>query len=350
MRTEDISELKQEAKALKLSYTSDSAPGYSRKKTGDHFLYYDQSGEKITDDEALKRIKSLVIPPAWEHVWICAKANGHLQCTGVDAAGRKQYKYHPQWSKYRNDRKHSRMGEFAEVLPLIRQQVEKDLKVQEFTKTKVVALAVSVMDKTHIRIGNAVYAKLYGSYGLTSLRNKHIKVSGNKMTISFRGKKGVQQEVVLTHTRLINMLKKLKDIPGQELFQFYDADGTKRSLESDAVNEYIETCTGKDFTAKDFRTWWGTVTAATYLAGLPPQQTKEEAHKNIVAALDAVAKNLGNTRTVCKKYYVHPLLLSYYEDGKLEKYLDKIRDVKPSDGVIREEEKMIIEFMKEECK
>lgn len=350
MKTEDIAELKKEARSLKLSYTSDSTPGYSRQRVKGGFSYYDTTGAEITDEEELTRIRSLVIPPAWEHVWICAKANGHLQATGTDAAGRKQYKYHPQWSKFRNDRKHSRMAEFAAVLPLIRQQVEKDLNEKEFSKNKVVALAVSVMDKTHIRVGNAIYAKLYGSFGLTSLRNKHLKLEGSKMIISFRGKKGVQQEVILTQRRLVNMLKKLKDIPGQELFQFYDTDGSKKTLDSGAINEYIEMCTGKDFTAKDFRTWWGTVTAAAYLSTLPTCSTKADIHKNLVATLDAVADKLGNTRAVCKKYYVHPQLLSHYEEGKLEKYLELLRNTTGDiEELLSYEEKIMVEFMTKEC-
>ncbi len=350
MKTEDISELKKEARALKLSYTFDAAKGYTRQRAKGGFTYHDTDGEEITDEEELARIRSLVIPPAWEQVWICAKANGHLQATGIDAAGRKQYKYHPQWSRFRNDRKHSRMAEFAEVLPLIRERVEKDLQEKEFSKNKVVALAVSVIDKTHIRVGNAIYAKLYGSFGLTSLRNKHLKVEGNKMTISFRGKKGVQQEVILTQRRLVNMLKKLKDIPGQELFQFYDADGSKKTLDSGAINEYIEMCTGKDFTAKDFRTWWGTVTAAAYLATLPPCSLKSDIHKNLVATLDAVADKLGNTRAVCKKYYVHPQLLQHYEEGKLSRYLDQLQTSADSaDELLSSEEKVILQFMRKEC-
>ena len=347
---ESIAELKQETKSLKLSYTSDSTPGFWRKKTKDIFAYYDTGGQKITDEDALKRIKSLVIPPAWTDVWICPKTNGHLQATGIDAAGRKQYKYHPAWSKFRNERKHNRMKDFAVVLPAIRKQIEKDLNIEEFSKAKIVALAVSVMDKTHIRVGNSIYTKLYGSFGLTSLRNKHVKISGNKMTISFRGKKGVQQEVVLTHTKLIKLIKKVKDIPGQELFQYYDDQGNKKSLESNAINEYIETCTGQDFTAKDFRTWWGTVIAATQLAAYPASQSHTESHKNMLETLDKVAKELGNTRTVCKKYYVHPRLLEYYEDGRLEAHLEKIRPSAEFNHISPEKvEKMILDFISSEC-
>lgn len=349
MRTESITELKQEARALKLSYTSDRSTGYTRSRSGDHFVYYDKEGSEISDQEELKRIRSLAIPPAWDRVWICARANGHLQATGIDTAGRKQYKYHPQWSKYRNDRKHNRMSQFGAVLPQIRAQVENDLREKEFSRRKVVALAVSIMDKTHIRVGNSIYTKLYGSFGLTSLRSKHVKMEGSKMVIAFKGKKGVQQEVMLTERRLINLMKKLKDIPGQELFQFYDIDGTKKTLDSDAINEYIEACTGMDFTAKDFRTWWGTVTAARYMADLPPHGTLAQAHQNVLATLDDVAKKLGNTRNVCRKYYVHPLLLSHYEEGRLDKYLEKIRKSDSDSDVMLHEEKVVMDFMKREC-
>lgn len=349
MKNEDIAVLKSEARSMKLVYTTDAAPGYTRQLRGKSFVYFDVDGNKITDKEELQRIKTLALPPAWINVWICPKANGHLQATGTDTAGRKQYKYHTQWTLYRNERKHNRMAEFAKALPLIRKQTEKDLRKKDFTKEKVVALAISVMDKTFIRVGNSAYTKLYGSYGLTSLRNKHINISGSKMILAFKGKKGVLQEIKLTHTRLARVLQKLKDIPGQELFQYYSADGTKKSLESGDINEYIVTSTGKDFTAKDFRTWWGTVTAATYLADASAG-SETPVKKTSLETLDFVAKKLGNTRTVCKKYYVHPKLLSNYEEGKLEKYLSRLRNAKRFNGKQQNAvEKIILDFIRKEC-
>jgi DNA topoisomerase-1 len=328
MKHEDILSLKKEARRMKLLYSSDSMPGYTRKKQGEQFVFFDTDGNKISDEEEIKRIKSLVLPPAWTDVWICPKANGHLQATGHDTKNRKQYKYHKDWSLHRNEHKHSLMLDFAHALPLIREKINKDLAKKDFSKDKVVALAISVMDKTFIRVGNEAYAKLYGSYGLTSLRNKHIKIEGSKMVIAFKGKKGVFQEITLTHTRLSHLLKKLKDIPGQELFQFYDTDGTKKSINSECINQYLADCTGQDFTAKDFRTWWGTVTAAGFLAQSEECESNADMQRKIVAALDHVASKLGNTRNVCKKYYVHPALLSEYEEGKLQKYIADIGGIK----------------------
>ncbi len=349
MKTADIAALRLEARSMKLVYTSDSTPGYTRERKGKDYVFFDTAGSPIIDEDELKRIKSLVLPPAWEQVWICPKVNGHLQATGIDVAGRKQYKYHPSWSRMRNERKHNRMADFAKALPLIREQVEKDLSRKEFSKEKVVALAISVMDKTLIRVGNSEYTKLYGSYGLTSLRNKQINISGSKMVIAFKGKKGVFQEIKVTHTRLAYILKKLKDIPGQELFQYYDTDGTKKTLESGDVNHYIAEVSGQDFTAKDFRTWWGTVSAAVYLAGedLSPDLPLK---KSILETLDFVAGKLGNTRTVCKKYYVHPKLLSDYEEGKFDKYLTKLKSANQLNGEKQEvQEKIIMEFIMKEC-
>jgi DNA topoisomerase-1 len=348
MKNEDVSSLKIDARSMKLVYTADREPGYTRQKRGKKFVYYDKEGKQIRDKEDLKRIKSLVLPPAWTNVWICPKANGHLQATGMDKAGRKQYKYHQQWSILRNERKHNRIRDFADALPVIRQQIEIDLRQKEFSKEKVIAMAVSVLDKTFIRVGNSEYTKLYGSFGLTSLRNRHLKISGNKMLISFKGKKGVQQEISLTHTRLARLLKKLQDIPGQELFQFYDVEGNKKSIDAGSVNEYIEKCTGKEFTAKDFRTWWGTVTAAKYLA----DEKTSSSQKSIPAMLDFVAKKLGNTRAVCKKYYVHPQLLQYYEDDKLGTYLAQLRTIKhrnEKSTYSSPEEQIIVKFLKKEC-
>jgi DNA topoisomerase-1 len=349
MKNADMPALKAEAKAMKLAYTGDHMAGYSREKKGDQFIYLDTAGHEIIDTEEQIRIKRLALPPAWTQVWVCAKANGHLQATGIDTAGRKQYKYHSQWSKSRNEHKHNRMAAFAKALPLIREKVEADLRREDFTKDKVVALAISMMDLTYIRVGNSVYTKLYGSYGLTSLRNKHIKISGSKIVLAFRGKKGVEQEISVTHARMAHLMKKLKDIPGQELFQYYDTDGAKKSIDSGCINEYLEACTGQDFTAKDFRTWWGTITAATYLAEHPLQEASPQKH--IVETLDFVAAKLGNTRTVCKKYYVHPRLLEFYEEGKLDKYLARLKapDVRDMSAIHKTQERVMIDFITHEC-
>ena len=344
-------ELKAEARAMHLRYVTDTQPGYTREKKNGGYVLFDADGSMITDEEELARVKKLAIPPAWTRVWICAWANGHLQATGYDIAGRKQYKYHSKWSVKRNERKHNRMADFADALPLIRERIDVDLRAQEFTKEKVLALALSVLDKTHIRVGNETYARLYGSFGLTSLRNKHIKIMGNKLVIAFKGKKGVFQEIKLTHARLARMLKKLKDIPGQELFQYYDKDGNRRSIDSESVNEYLYNITGKDFTAKDFRTWWGTVTALTEFSNMAMLNTGLQTKEVTLAVLDSVARQLGNTRAVCKKYYVHPTLLTYYEEGKLEKYINRLNeaDVTAKHGHLNAGEILIKEFIANEC-
>jgi DNA topoisomerase-1 len=344
-------DLRKEARSMHLSYVSDRQPGYTREVNGNSFVIYDALGKIVTDEDELNRIKALAIPPAWINVWICPKTTGHLQATGYDTAGRKQYKYHAKWSQNRNERKHNRMAEFAEALPLIRERIDNDLRGDEFTKEKVLALALSVLDKTHIRVGNETYTRLYGSFGLTSLRNRHIKIMGNKMIITFKGKKGVLQEVKLTHARLARMLKKLKDLPGQELFQYYDKEGCLRSIDSDSVNEYLYSITNKDFTAKDFRTWWGTVTALSEFANLASSDNVLHTKEVIITVLDTVAKQLGNTRAVCKKYYVHPTLLAYYEEGKLDKYINRLH--KGNQGIeagyLNSEEILIKEFIANEC-
>lgn len=337
---------------MSLTYITQKDLGYTRKRIGKNFMYLDKDGKPVRDKEEIKRIKSLVIPPAWQNVWISTKANGHLQATGYDVAGRKQYKYHLLWSQHRNAHKHNRMAEFARALQSLRRQIERDLRKKEFTREKVLALALTVMDKTCIRVGNSAYTKLYGSYGLTSLRNKHIQIKGSQMMIAFTGKKGVYQEIKLTHSRLCKMMKRLRDIPGQELFQYYDENGEKKSLKSEDINTYILQHTGKDFTAKDFRTWWGTVTAITSLAAYPKFQTATEAKQNVNQTLEMVANKLGNTKTVCKKYYIHPLVFTHYEDGKLHKYLEQIinGNATRSAKAMQHEEKIVLNYLQRMCK
>jgi DNA topoisomerase I len=319
------------AMAANLIYVSDKDEGIERRKEGEKFTYYFK-GEIIKDDEELLRIKHLVIPPAWEKVWICKLENGHLQATGYDTKNRKQYRYHPNWNALRNHTKFYRLHDFGKALPAIRLQLEKDLSIPGLTERKVLAAVVSLMERTNIRIGSAFYEKSYGSYGLTTLKDKHVKFEGNAVTFSFTGKKGVSHNIKLKNKKLSQIIKKCRDIPGKELFQYYDEDENRHSIDSGLVNNYIREISNADFTAKDFRTWAGTVQAFLVLKEIGNSESATEAKRNIVQALDVVAEKLGNTRTVCKKYYVHPLLLALYENKSLEKYYSQLDEIEKDDG------------------
>ena len=334
------------AKAVNLVYVSDTAPGITRKKEGKGFSYL-RGEKKITDEEELKRIKGLVIPPAWENVWICALENGHLQATGTDVKMRKQYRYHPAWNALRNHTKFYQLIAFGNALPAIRLQLEKDLSVKELSKEKVLATVVSLMERTNIRVGNNIYEKLYGSFGLTTLKDKHVQLSGNSIKFSFTGKKGIKHDISLRNKKLAKIVQQCRDIPGKELFQYYAEDGSRHSIDSGMVNEYIKAISGSDFTAKDFRTWSGTVNAFLAFKEIGFADTETATKKNIVEALDKVAAHLGNTRTVCKKYYVHPLIISLYENKSLEKYFTALDKIEVNDGKadLTAEEKMIMKIL-----
>jgi DNA topoisomerase-1 len=307
---------------LTLRYVNDSElPGISRVKKGKSFIYAYPNGESCNDEPTLKRIYSLVIPPAWTNVWICPLEDGHLQATGVDQLNRKQYKYHPLWNSLRNTNKFSKLKQFGMHLPEIRTKVKKDLAKQGLGKEKVMAIIVSVMEATCIRIGNECYEKLYGSYGLTTMRDKHVTIEGKKVSFHFKGKKGVYHEICCTEKKLADLVRKCKEIPGQELFQYYDTDGHRHTISSEDVNNYLKEITGKTFTAKDFRTWTGSVKALKALLNLGVYETKKECKQNIVKAIDEVSEKLGNTRTVCKKYYIHPVVIEMYEAGTLLDFL-----------------------------
>jgi DNA topoisomerase-1 len=243
----------------KLIYVSGDTPGISRKVKGKSFIYLTKNGKEIKDEKILNRIKKLAIPPAWQNVWISERANAHLQATGIDAAGRKQYRYHTDWCRSRNENKYYRLLEFGRQLPVFRKNITKDLKRRELDERKVLAISVNVMQKTLIRVGNETYKQLYGSYGLTTLRDKHVKIEGDKLKLSFRGKKGVYHEISLNDRNMARLVKKCRDIPGQELFQYYTDNGERRSIDSGKINHYIREVTCCDFTAKDFRTWAGTL-------------------------------------------------------------------------------------------
>ncbi|MDF2553601.1 MAG: topoisomerase [Chryseobacterium sp.] len=338
------------AKAVNLIYTSDAeTAGIIRKKRGAKYSYY-KDGEKIKDKAEITRINSLVIPPAWENVWICALDNGHLQATGFDALKRKQYRYHSLWSALRNHTKFYRMLQFGYALPEIRLQLEKDLALRNFEKRKILALVVSLMQRTNIRIGNSIYEKLYGSFGLTTLKGKHVKVQGQKINFSFKGKKGIMHNVDLKSKRLSKLITKCKEIPGKELFQYYDDEGNRHAIDSGMVNDYIKEISGDDFTAKDFRTWSGTVNALIAFKEIGYAENNTQYKKKVKEALEIVASHLGNTSTVCRKYYVHPLVINLYENNSIKKYLDALEVIEENDGKasLTYEEKLVLKILENE--
>lgn len=351
-----LNDPKKAAEAIDLLYVQDSQPGIARRKHGKAFQYF-VGKKKLTDKKALDRIAKLVIPPAWENVWICTHANGHLQVTGTDTRQRKQYRYHSLWNSLRNQTKFYRLYEFGKAVPHIREQLNKDLSLTGLPVEKVLALAVCLMDQTSMRVGNSSYEKLYGSFGLTTLKNRHVKISGSKVQFTFKGKKGVSQSVSLTDKRLARLVKQCREIPGMELFQYYDEDGNHKGIDSGMVNNYIKAITGQDFTAKDFRTWSGTVHALEAFNEVLADENKQEVKKNIIEVIDKVAAHLGNTRTVCKKYYIHPVIFDLYEKESLQKYLTKIATKKPvaktqadkNKTGLNREEKLLMSILKKEC-
>jgi DNA topoisomerase I len=341
-----INDEEKTARAANLVYVTDKEPGIERKKNNDGFEYH-YKGEKIKDDEELLRIKHLVLPPAWTRVWICKKENGHLQATGFDVKNRKQYRYHPHWNSLRNHTKFYRLIDFGKTLPAMRLQLEKDISTPGLSSKKVLAAVVSLMERTNIRVGNSFYEKTYGSYGLTTLKDKHVKFNGHSVSFAFVGKKGVSHNITLKNKKLAGIIKKCRDIPGKELFQFYDDEGNHHSIDSGFVNNYIREISNADFTAKDFRTWAGTIQAFLALKSIGCCDTQAETKRRIVEALDIVSDQLGNTRTVCKKYYVHPLILSLYESRKLEKYIKELDDIEENDNKtdLSPEEKTVMKIL-----
>lgn len=294
---------------------SDRQPGLHRLRRGKGFSYVDTSGKPVRDDATLTRIRSLVIPPAWTDVWICASAQGHLQATGRDARGRKQSRYHPRWREVRDETKYERMSEFARALPKLRRRVAVDIRKPGLPREKVLATIIRLMEETFIRVGNEEYAKTNKSYGLTTLRNRHVAVHGAKVHFEFQGKSGVKHAIDLHDRQLAKIIRACVDLPGYELFQYLDDEGNRHSIDSSDVNDYLRDTTGGHFTAKDFRTWAGSVLACEMLAAIGPFASPTEAKKNVVAAIRQVADRLGNTPSVCRKCYVHPAVLEAYLGG-----------------------------------
>lgn len=311
------------AEAVHLVHVSDAHPGIKRTRHGKGFEYF-YNNEKVVDPKVIKRIKSLVIPPAWENVWICHKTNGHLQATGFDSKNRKQYLYHPLWNALRGKTKFYRLRKFGKALPVIRKKLQKDLKLRGLPQEKVMAALISLMEETNIRIGNAFYEKLYGSFGLSTLKNKNVKIEGSRIRFKFIGKKGVKHDINIRNKKLAGIVRRCREISGKDLFQYYDENESVHLITSEEVNEYIQRVSGSDFTSKDFRTWAGSVECIRALQEIGFNENERVMKKNIVSALDKVALALGNTRSVCKKYYIHPQTLACYEDGRLEKYAKEV--------------------------
>ena len=301
------------AKAAGLRYVSDAEPGIARLRSGSSFRYKRPNGRAIRDVETLTRIRKLAIPPAWEKVWICPRQDGHLQATGRDARGRKQYRYHPRWREVRDETKYGRMLEFAKALPRIRRRVSQDLSLPGLPRDKVLATVVRLLETTRIRVGNEEYARANDSFGLTTLRTRQVRVNGSTMNFRFRGKSGVHHSVALSDPKLAAIVRRMRDLPGYELFQYLDEQGETRAVDSADVNEYLKSVAGEEFTSKDFRTWAGTVLAAEALCALEEPAGKQK----LAQAIENVARQLGNTKAVCRKCYIHPAVIDSYLDGSL---------------------------------
>ena len=305
------------ARMAGLQYVSDGTPGITRRRSGKGFTHRDAEGKPIRDRESLGRIKALVIPPAWNDVWICPSPHGHIQASARDAKGRKQYRYHARWHEVRDENKYDRMISFGEALPVLRGRVDGDLAQTGLPRTKLLATVVRLLELTLIRIGNEEYARANESYGLTTLRDRHVKISGTRLRFRFRGKSGKFHEVEVSDRRLAAIVKRCQAIPGQELFQYIDDDGAQQSIDSSDVNAYLRECTGQEFTAKDFRTWAGTLLATQALRLSDRGDSEVEAKRRVGEAIKLVAKRLGNTPATCRKHYVHPIVIEAFMDGRL---------------------------------
>lgn len=332
-----------------LRYVNDGMPGIHRKRSGRGFRYTTADGTPIADRATLQRIKALGIPPAWQDVWICATPRGHIQATGRDARGRKQYRYHDHWREVRDETKYARLAAFGACLPRIRQQTASDLAQPGLTREKVLATVVQLLDRTLIRIGNEEYARTNESYGLTTMRQDQVEVNGSQIRFEFQGKSGKCHSVEVRDPRLAHIIRRCEDLPGYELFQYVDDSGERRSIESADVNRYLEEITGQHFTAKDFRTWGGTVIAARTLRDMGPAETETQAKKNIVEAVKVTARELGNTPAVCRKAYIHPDILDAYMHGRVIQPVDAqsitgtMASSKPQG--LRPEEQALLDFL-----
>ncbi len=333
-----------------LHYVSDGFAGISRRRSGKGWLFHAPNGARIRNPKTRQRINALAIPPAWTDVWICPDPDGHIQATARDARGRKQYRYHPSYRAARDRSKFRRMLEFSESLPLLRERIERDLRADDLSRRQLLATVVRLLDRTLIRVGSDEYARENRSYGLTTLRRRHVQVKGSQLQFSFRGKSGVEHSVAISDLRLARIIQRCRDLPGQEMFQYVDAFGKRQAVSSDDVNVYLREITGRDVTAKDFRTWGGTMLAAVELRAMGRASSRSEADANIIRAIDAVAERLGNTRTVCRKYYVHPALLHAYHLGLTAPLsrpaLSRRGRARPT-AALRRDEVTVLQFLQE---
>ena len=335
-----------------LTYVTDGFAGITRKRAGSGWAYYAPNGARIRDQDKRRRLNALAIPPAWTDVWICPDPDGHIQATARDARGRKQYRYHASYREACDQSKFRHMLEFSEILPRLRERVERDLRADDYSRRQIQATVIRLLDKTLIRVGNDEYARENRSFGLTTLRRRHVSVDGKLLRFSFRGKSGVEHDVALTDARLARIIQRCQDLPGTEIFQYLDAVGKRQAISSDDVNAHLQEITARHITAKDFRTWGGTMHAALTLRGMGPAASRREADRNIVRAIDEVSERLGNTRAVCRKYYVHPALLAAYLEGRTVQLDDQSRRKLPRRegraAALRRDEVAVLQFLQDE--
>lgn len=344
-----VQESQQAARAAGLRYTTDTRPGIKRERDGDGFRYIAPDGSTVNDETTLARIRSLAIPPAYTDVWISPLPNGHLQATGRDAKGRKQYRYHPRWRAVRDDTKYDRMLAFSQALPRIRARVAQDLARPGLSREKVLATVVRLLETTFIRVGNEQYAQENQHYGLTTLHNEHVNVSGATLAFHFVGKSGKEHAITLHDRKLARIIARLRDLPGEELFEYPDENGALHTISSHDVNAYLHEIAGEEFTAKDFRTWAGTTLAALALKELEEYESEAQAKKNVADAIKAVATQLGNTPAVCRKCYVHPGVLEAYLDGTMAEGLTQAvaQEAASSPHDLRPEEAALMHFLQQ---
>ena len=343
-----IVDCKDAAELVGLSYASTDEPGIRRRRAGKGYSYRGPDGKVINDKAALARIRALAIPPAWENVWICADPNGHIQAVGYDARGRKQYRYHAKFREIREDVKYEHMIAFANALPSLRQKVKKDMSAPGMGRRKILATVVNLLETTMIRVGNGSYAKENKSYGLTTLLNRHVKVEGSELKFHFKGKSGKEWRLSVRDRRIAKIVKNCQELPGQHLFQYIDEDGKRQAVTSADVNDYLKEVSGANITAKDFRTWTGTVLAAMALGEFEKADSKARAKKNVTRAVERVASMLGNTPTICRKGYIHPDVVDAYLDGNLLLEVQKDIDKQLSEDMeaLRAEEAAVLSFLR----